>query len=75
MCSDTERLDILIVLHICLSPTSYDSSNISLGNIRLLYRTISPRGGSRIAAISKMEYFGIIVDGFQPLLLSQRAPS
>ena len=33
MCSDTESLKMLIVLHTCLFLMSYDSSNMSLDDI------------------------------------------
>ena len=33
MCSDTECLELLIVLHIYLFFMSYDSSNMNLGDI------------------------------------------
>ena len=36
MCSDTERLRMLNVLYICLFLMSYDSSNMSLGNIETI---------------------------------------
>ena len=36
MCSDTERLEMLIVLHICLLLMLFDSSNISLGDIETI---------------------------------------
>ena len=42
MCSDTERLEMLIVLHICLFLVPYDASNMTLGDIETTVRTISP---------------------------------
>ena len=33
MCSDTERMEMLIVLHICSFLLSYDSSDMSFGDI------------------------------------------
>ena len=38
MCSDTERLEMLIVLHICLFLVSYDTSNMTLGDIETTVR-------------------------------------
>ena len=43
MCSDTKRLDMLIVLHIYLFLMSYNSSNMSFGDIE----TIVPYNKSR----------------------------
>ena len=36
MYSDTERMEMLIVLHSCLFRMSYDSSNLSLGDIETI---------------------------------------
>ena len=43
MCSDTKRLEMLIVLHIYLFLMSYNSSNMSFGDIE----TIVPCNKSR----------------------------
>ena len=40
MCSDTERLEMLIVLHICLFLMSHDSSNMSLGDIETIVQSV-----------------------------------
>ena len=36
MCNDTERVEILIILHIYLFLMSYDSSNSSVGDIETI---------------------------------------
>ena len=36
MCSDTERLKMLIVFHVCSFVMSYDSSNRSLSDIETI---------------------------------------
>ena len=36
MCSDTERLEVLIVLRICLFLMSHDSSDMSFGDIETI---------------------------------------
>ena len=52
MCSDTECLELLIVLHIYLFFMSYDSSNVNLGDIETTVYTISPER-------SIVTYFGV----------------
>ena len=47
MCSDTKRLEMLIVLHIYLFLMSYNSSNMSFGDIE----TIVPYNKSRSIVI------------------------
>ena len=36
MCSNTERPEMLIVLHICLFLMSYDSSTMNLGDMEII---------------------------------------
>ena len=36
MCSNTERLEMLIVLIVCLFLVSYDTSNMNLGDIETI---------------------------------------
>ena len=40
MCSDTKRLEMLIVLYICSFLMSYDSSNMSLGDFEIIVQSV-----------------------------------
>ena len=59
-CSDTERLEMLIVLYICLSLMSYVSSNMSFGDIETSYRTISPEACIVIYLLANLIFNWII---------------
>ena len=68
---DDKEIEVLIIASI--KTLKGQKSKCSKDEVFKLVK--DTRGGSRTAATSSMEYFVIIVNGFQPLLLSQSVPS
>ena len=56
MCSDTECLEVLIVLHICSFLMSNDSGNMSLGDIETIVSYNQSIEISRDLSLNKFDF-------------------
>ena len=57
MCSNAERLEILIILHICLFLTSYDSSNSRLGEMETIVTSNQSRELYCNLSLGKFDFY------------------